>query len=99
MFEDGVYFDSRVRQFLSQLGTLIHSLADDVGLVEESKLVSELPCEDWQQILALVACPSRATQSVWDAQHSKKYESEDESSSGLDWVPGNPHGDRSAMRG
>ena len=47
--EDGVYFDRRVHQFISKLGTLARGLADDVGLVEESRLVSELPFEDWQQ--------------------------------------------------
>lgn len=47
--EDGVYFDRRVRQFISELRTLARDLADDVGLVEESRLVSELPFEDWRQ--------------------------------------------------
>ena len=47
--EDGVYFDRRVHQFISKLGTLARGLADDVGLVEESRLVSKLPFEDWQQ--------------------------------------------------
>ena len=47
--EDGVYFDRRVHQFISKLGTLARGLADDVGLVEEPRLVSELPFEDWQQ--------------------------------------------------
>ena len=47
--EDGVFFDNRVRQFSSELDSIARRLADDVGLVEESKLVSELPVEDWQQ--------------------------------------------------
>ena len=46
---DGVCFDSRVAQFLAKLGSLARNLADDVGLVEEDKLVAELPSVDWEQ--------------------------------------------------
>ena len=46
---DGVCFDSRVAKFLAKFVSLARNLADDVGLVEEDKLVAELPSEDWEQ--------------------------------------------------
>jgi len=45
--ETGVYFDSRVDEFLDHLYRVASTVADDVGLVEEGQLLAELPSPDW----------------------------------------------------
>lgn len=45
---DGVYYDARVHEFVEQLVSFARQIADDVGLVDEQKLVGRLPHPRWQ---------------------------------------------------
>ena len=43
---DGVYFDERAVAIIEDIGACARRLADDAGLVDEQRLVAELPSED-----------------------------------------------------
>lgn len=45
--ENGVYSDGRVDEFLGHLDRFASTVADDVGLVKEERLLAELPSPDW----------------------------------------------------
>ena len=46
--ESGVYYDSRVDEFLGHIDRFASTVADDVGLVKEEQLLAELPNPDWR---------------------------------------------------
>ena len=47
--DNGVYLDERAMEQLVHIRALIRRLADDVGLVDEQRLVASLPSEEWKQ--------------------------------------------------
>ena len=46
---DGVYLDERATEQLKRIRASVRGLADDVGLVDEQRLVASLPSEEWRQ--------------------------------------------------
>ena len=51
---DGIYVDEPARQMLRDLGNWARELADDVGLVDEEQLASQLPSEEWRPFWPLL---------------------------------------------
>lgn len=47
--DNGIYLDERAMEQLKHIGASIRRLADDVGLVDEQRLVANLPSEEWEQ--------------------------------------------------
>ena len=47
--DNGVYLDERAMEQLEHIRATIRRLADDVGLVDEQRLVASLPSEEWEQ--------------------------------------------------
>ena len=47
--DNGVYLDERATEQLRHIRASIRRLADDVGLVDEQRLVASLPSEEWEQ--------------------------------------------------
>ena len=47
--DNGVYLDERAVEQLKHIRASIRKLADDVGLVDEQRLVASLPSEQWAQ--------------------------------------------------
>ena len=47
--DDGLYLDRQAKQEFERIRVLIPQLVDDVGLVDEQRLVSSFPSEEWEQ--------------------------------------------------
>ena len=47
--DNGVYLDERAMEQLERICASIRRFADDVGLVDEQRLVTSLPSEEWKQ--------------------------------------------------
>ena len=47
--DNGVYFDARAMEQLERIRASIRGFVDDVGLVDEQRLVASLPSEEWRQ--------------------------------------------------
>ena len=47
--DNGVYLDERAMEQLELIRVSIRRLADDVGLVDEQRLVASLPSDEWEQ--------------------------------------------------
>ena len=68
--DNGVYLDEWAMEQLEHVRASIRRLADDVGLVDEQRLVASLPSEEWRAMVAVGARALRTLRPVWIPRHS-----------------------------
>ena len=69
--DDGLYLDPQAKEEFERIRVLIPRFADDVGLVDEQRLITSFPSKEWEQWWPWGAKALRPQGALWSLQHSR----------------------------